>query len=666
MTEKFENYIYINKMYLTLLGIWPLHDKASYLRLTIHKFHPVTIIMSIAIFLVIPMLFDLYMVWGDFNAVVQNLCLTVHSVNTLIKFSHIVTKKKLIKNMVLTMQHNWDISVSSNMSEDEKNILFYYARFALYITKGFIVSVYFFLILMYCLPFIYGIDSDPARNKRYPFCCFYYWDEKSNVIYAIAYFTQVFLGLIMGISFPLGMDSFCCTAIYHTCAQLSILQTQLLKVGTESNISKIVVKNLVLKHKFQVSKLCLIQLLTSCITVCFIGFQFIIIVSSSHVDLNGAFFYAGFLLANLFQVLLYCWPSDELMDQSYQIGMSAYQSLWTNLIPTNAKLLSLLILRAQKRLVLSAGGLYDMNLQNFTGELLWTMENNFNRCLLTSTLNKQKIILLDHANFARTVTRYFLLSVYYFETLLFLVPFIYGIDTDPVRHKRYPYCSWYYYDQYSNVVYALCYGIQAFIGICLGVSFLAGMDSFIFVAIWHSCAQLSILQMKLLKLGDASLLTSETIEDIVHSHNSQIRLVLILNQLFSKLCLYQLMTSGFVICFSGFQLIVSLNSEDSDYRGTVLYSGYLVVNLFQILLYCWPSNELMEKSFGVGHAAYQSLWTNLRHNSSKAVILMILRAQNPLIISAGGMYDMTLQNFTRIVKASMSFLSLLRAMMTSH
>lgn len=42
-------------------------------------------------------------------------------------------------------------------------------------------------------------------------------------------------------------------------------------------------------------------------------------------------------------------------------------------------------------------------------------------------------------------------------------------------------------------------------------------------------------------------------------------------------------------------LLQSLNSGDSDYRGTVLYSGYLVVNLFQILLYCWPSNVLMEK-----------------------------------------------------------------------
>lgn len=93
-------------------------------------------------------------------------------------------------------------------------------------------------------------------------------------------------------------------------------------------------------------------------------------------------------------------------------------------------------------------------------KLLRIMKNNFDSCLVASSADDHKIILLEHANFARTVTKYFLVSVYYFETLLFLVPFIYGIDTDPARHKRYPYCSWYYYDQYSNIIYALCYGIQ--------------------------------------------------------------------------------------------------------------------------------------------------------------------------------------------------------------
>lgn len=56
----------------------------------------------------------------------------------------------------------------------------------------------------------------------------------------------------MGIGYSIGMDSFCCVAIYHTCAQLNILQTKLLKLGTQSNYSKTVVRNLVVNHKFQI------------------------------------------------------------------------------------------------------------------------------------------------------------------------------------------------------------------------------------------------------------------------------------------------------------------------------------------------------------------------------------------------------------------------------
>lgn len=97
----------------------------------------------------------------------------------------------ILQDMVLIMKHNWDISVSSKTSEDQKYILYHHAGFALIITKGFIVSVYFFIILMFFLPFIYGIGSDPARNKRYPFSSWYYWDQNSDVIYAIAYLIQV-------------------------------------------------------------------------------------------------------------------------------------------------------------------------------------------------------------------------------------------------------------------------------------------------------------------------------------------------------------------------------------------------------------------------------------------------------------------------------------------
>lgn len=95
--EKFEDYIQINKMYLSLLGLWPLSDKASSWRNCINKFHAIAIIILLLTLLIPPMILDLYFVWGDINAVVQNLCLTVHGIFIVLKFIHVISNKNIFK-----------------------------------------------------------------------------------------------------------------------------------------------------------------------------------------------------------------------------------------------------------------------------------------------------------------------------------------------------------------------------------------------------------------------------------------------------------------------------------------------------------------------------------------------------------------------------------------
>ena len=44
---------------------------------------------------------------------------------------------------------------------------------------------------MFVIPIIYGPNSDPSRNKRYPFCAWYYYDQQSDVAYVLFYLSQV-------------------------------------------------------------------------------------------------------------------------------------------------------------------------------------------------------------------------------------------------------------------------------------------------------------------------------------------------------------------------------------------------------------------------------------------------------------------------------------------
>ena len=58
--------------------------------------------------------------------------------------------------------------------------------------------------------------------------------------------------MALAVSFILGVDSFCCVAISHTCAQLSILQKEVLELGDSSNLSENSVKQIIQKHNEQI------------------------------------------------------------------------------------------------------------------------------------------------------------------------------------------------------------------------------------------------------------------------------------------------------------------------------------------------------------------------------------------------------------------------------
>lgn len=88
------------------------------------------------------------------------------------------------------------------------------------------------------------------------------------------------------------------------------------------------------------------------------------------------------------------------------------------------------------------------------------MKNNFDNSLRDSASNEEKEIVLKHARFGKHVTITFLFSIYYFEIFMFSAPIIIGRDNDPVRVKQYPLCASYYWDQNSDIMYAIAYTVQ--------------------------------------------------------------------------------------------------------------------------------------------------------------------------------------------------------------
>jgi len=90
---------------------------------------------------------------------------------------------------------------------------------------------------------------------------------------------------------------------------------------------------------------------------------------------------------------------------------------------------------------------------------------------------------------------------------------------------------------------------------------------------------------------------------------------------------------------------------------------FIVVLLTQLFLYCFAGQMLEFQSQGLASAIYDSPWYSFNVNVMKSLPLMILRSANPHQLTAGKFLAMNFMSFKEILKASASYLSVLRVML---
>nr|QGW50333.1 odorant receptor 3 [Chouioia cunea] len=292
-------------------------------------------------------------------------------------------------------------------------------------------------------------------------------------------------------------------------------------------------------------------------------------------------------------------------------------------------------------------------------DLVSTMADNWEETMSETGPDgvKHRDILLDMASKARVYTMRYGFLMYSTASMYFVSPFM-GMQPDDLRVRKYPFFGWYYFDRFSDVYYGLCYLSQLMAGVSVGTSNYS-TDSIFLVAIYHSCAQLRIIQHDLQKLGEESNVSQAKIIRLVDKHQRAIRTARKLEAMFSGSSMQQLLVSCIIICIIGLKIIVALDQGGFQ---VLVYVAFMFVALLQIFLYCQPGDELVSQSEAVGYAVYQSMWYALDVPAKKKIQTIILRSQRPLKMTAGSFYVLSLPNFTKILKTSMSFLSLLRAM----
>ncbi|XP_021926083.1 odorant receptor coreceptor-like [Zootermopsis nevadensis] len=141
----------------------------------------------------------------------------------------------------------------------------------------------------------------------------------------------------------------------------------------------------------------------------------------------------------------------------------------------------------------------------------------------------------------------------------------------------------------------------------------------------------------------------------IKHHQSLLKYIVHLNILSSPIQFLQALTSSLLICTLGFTAIVS--------GSTAILPKVLMYTfdaLLQIGLPCWFSTQLRVQGERIAEAAYACEWYNEPASFQKSVGFVIMRAQQPVVLTMGPFGTVSLELFAAVVQSAYSYLALLR------
>ncbi|XP_071643332.1 uncharacterized protein [Temnothorax longispinosus] len=134
-----------------------------------------------------------------------------------------------------------------------------------------------------------------------------------------------------------------------------------------------------------------------------------------------------------------------------------------------------------------------------------------------------------------------------------------------------------------------------------------------------------------------------------------------IEDLYSYIAMALFVSDTLVICCLGFSIVASLGRPDALKNIINNLVFYFVMNM-EAFIYCFAGEYLSAKSKSIGDAGYGSLWYESSSIDCRIILLLIMRSQNQLAITIGKIMNLSLEQFSSILKASASYMSVLFAM----
>ncbi|XP_045447032.1 uncharacterized protein LOC123655256 [Melitaea cinxia] len=149
------------------------------------------------------------------------------------------------------------------------------------------------------------------------------------------------------------------------------------------------------------------------------------------------------------------------------------------------------------------------------------------------------------------------------------------------------------------------------------------------------------------------------LNELVEQHKFILDNTAELKQSLSVPMLGQLAASTMLICCVSYQATRAAGPNNVKFFMSLLY---LMYNLFELFIFCKWCDEIKLQSENIGNSVYCSGWERgltATPGVGARLLLVATRARRPLVLTAGGLFDLSLASYTTMVKTSYSALTVL-------
>ncbi|XP_031774690.1 odorant receptor 4-like [Apis florea] len=181
---------------------------------------------------------------------------------------------------------------------------------------------------------------------------------------------ECFVALMAGM-----LMAFSAALVLHIGSQIDIICQELIEIPRHyKGKTSYMLKNIIIKHQ-RILRLSenikhlflytsLIQFLSNILVICFLGF---ILVNALGTEQGSTIFikcFPYYIAANC-EAFILCYTGEYLMFKNESIVHAAYNTLWYNLNPRDSRIVLLILIQAQRKLILSAGNFVTLSVQTF-------------------------------------------------------------------------------------------------------------------------------------------------------------------------------------------------------------------------------------------------------------------------------------------------------------